>query len=296
MNTAIAKTSTAIASSWQDKLEAVKSMCAPKASMAEFEVFCHTANQTGLDPLRRQIYMLNMGGGRHSIITGIDGFRLIANRSGKYAGQAGPFWCGPDGVWVDVWLKKEAPAASKVGVFKAGFAEPLWGVAIFGEYSKGVANWKSMPAVMIAKCAEALALRKAFPEDLSGVYTNDEMEQAVDVKAEPVDTIAKATETMEAITVGNPPQYNEAMEAAIAAAQQPKEMSMEQVAERSRVDDIPFGDGPDVKLTDDEILADFKVGLSKTDDKQGLFKSFSAQYSKSPVLIAGAFQAWKAAK
>lgn len=112
----------------------------------------------------------------------IDGLRAVAQRSGQYAGQSGPWWCGEDEVWHETWPHKTTPVAAKVIVKKVvgGVASETPAVAHFDEYlPKGLAPmWRKMPRTMIAKCSEALALRKAFPE-LSGLYTSEEMDQAV---------------------------------------------------------------------------------------------------------------------
>jgi len=175
----------------------LKQTIAKDATDAELELFIVQCKRTGLDPFTRQIYFLKRKAKRWdpttrqetwedqvTIVVSIDGFRVIAQRSGEYAGQLGPFWCGEDGVWRDVWLGRGAPAACKVGILRRGFAEPLWAVTRVSEYSTGKGMWEKMPSNQSAKCTEALGLRKAFPNDLSGLYAPEEMDQAL-VQAPP---------------------------------------------------------------------------------------------------------------
>lgn len=171
------------------------------ATEGDLALFFHYAQKTGLDPFSRQIYMIgrwSKDGTKYTIQSSIDGLRIIAQRSGEYAGQTPPMWCGADGQWVDVWLADTPPVAAKVGVYRAGFAEALVAVARLDSYmpktkdGKPSGMWGTMPDVMLAKVAESLALRKAFPNDLSGIYTTEEMEQA-DAKQPPV--VAKSSLT-----------------------------------------------------------------------------------------------------
>lgn len=177
----------------REQVELLKRTIAKDSSDDELALFVQVCNRTGLDPFARQIYAVMRNdkksptGKAMSIQTSIDGYRLIAQRSRDYAGQIPKQWCGEDGVWVDVWLKKANPAAAKAGVYRKGFAEPLVVVATWAEYAQtfpdGNASglWKNMPALMLAKCAEAAALRAAFPAELSGLYTQEEMSQADNV-------------------------------------------------------------------------------------------------------------------
>jgi phage recombination protein Bet len=173
-----------------DKIQLVKDQICRGASDGELQLFIATCNRTKLDPFSKQCWAVkrwdsNLGREVMTFQTGVDGFRVIAARSEKYAGQVGPYWCGPDGVWKDVWLDNIPPIASKVGVLRTDFKEPLWAVAKFSSYAgrKKDGNltpfWFKMPELMISKVAECLALRKAFPQDLSGIYSTEEMDQAV---------------------------------------------------------------------------------------------------------------------
>ena len=173
-----------------DQVDLIKRTICKGSSDDELKLFLYQCERTGLDPFTRQIYWI-----AKRVQVSIDGFRLIAQRSGEYTGQSGPFWCGQDGAWHDVWLDKEAPVAAKVGIWRRDFREPCWGVARYDAYAQATGPmWKKMADTMLAKCAEALGLRKAFPQELSGLYTTDEMEQAVG-RAEPKRPVA-ATNVM----------------------------------------------------------------------------------------------------
>ena len=150
---------------------------APRATVEAFLAHCR---RTGLDPIARHIYAIERGG-RWTIQMSIDGARLVAERTGEYEGQTPAQWTADGREWVDVWLEKSVPAAARVGVYRKGFREAVYGVATWAEYSGGQMAQK-MPAHMLAKTAESLALRKAFPLNLSGLYTAEEMDQATQVQ------------------------------------------------------------------------------------------------------------------
>jgi phage recombination protein Bet len=167
----------------EEQIALIKSQIAKDCTNDELELFLYQCKQTGLNPLTRQIYAIKRYG-RMTIQTSIDGFRVIAERSGSYAGQDEPIWEDDD---------KGFPIKCTVKVYKftPHFEQRYCagvGVAHFKEYYPNPINLqKSMPHTMIAKVAEALALRKAFPQDLSGLYTGEEMAQS----EEPVDKTPK---------------------------------------------------------------------------------------------------------
>ena len=169
----------------EQQVSALQQLGVDRANRGDLAVFFHQAVRTGLDPFAKQIYMIERQG-KQTIQTGIDGFRLIARRAvaatGEAFGYEDTLWCGEDGKWTDVWLSKEPPSAAKVTVIRGGHR--FSAVALFDEYAGRKRDgslmqmWATKGALMLAKCAEALALRKAFPQDLSGLYTSDEMQQA----------------------------------------------------------------------------------------------------------------------
>jgi phage recombination protein Bet len=186
-------------------------MIAVGATDSELEFFLATSKRLGLDPFARQIWFVKRpkrvedSRGEATYVdvgepqTSIDGFRTVAERSGEYEGQGVMTWCGPDGKWLDVWTSEKPPTAARAVIFRKEFREPLVSVALFSEFcpkyrnGKSPVMWIKMPANQLAKCAEAAGLRRAFPRDLSGVHTDDEMEH---VYAEGSGYVAPAVATI----------------------------------------------------------------------------------------------------
>lgn len=161
------------------------------AKADDVALFIATCERTGLDPFARQIMPSSRNTQKNGqwvtiwtwIVT-IDGLRKIAVDSGDYEGQEGPWWCGPDGEWKEVWTKPVPCFAAKVLVHRKGFRVGLSGIAKYESYVQkkkdGAPNqvWMNLGDHMTAKCAEALALRRAYPNEMAGLYTTDEMAQA----------------------------------------------------------------------------------------------------------------------
>jgi phage recombination protein Bet len=207
----------AIQAMTSDQVELVKRTICKGADNDELQMFLYQCKRTGLDPFARQIYAVkryDKKAGRDVMTTqvAIDGFRLVAERSGKYAGQLGPWWTADGKIWLDCWIEKEPPKAARVAILRSDFKEPLYAVAAWESYRQTDREgnvtrfWAQMPDVMLAKVAEALALRKAFPMELSGIYTAEEMAQAThgeetETPAQPVQPAQSALPAPEAAVV-----------------------------------------------------------------------------------------------
>jgi phage recombination protein Bet len=166
-----------------EQVELIKNVVAPGCTDDELKLYLYTAGRTGLDPLTKQIYCIKRGG-KMTIQTGIDGYRAIAVRTGELAGIDDAAFDNETGKY---------PGKASVTVYRMvqGQRVPFSASARWMEYCQqfnGVpgGQWAKMPYLMLAKCAEALALRKAFPNDLSGIYTSEEMGQADNQVQEPV--------------------------------------------------------------------------------------------------------------
>lgn len=160
----------------QEKIDLIKRTVAAGATDDELALFLEQCRRTGLDPFSRQIYLIKRGSGdaaRATIQTGIDGYRLIAARTGLHAGTDDVIYTETD---------KGEPLTASVTVYRIvqGQRVGFTATARMTEYRQDRAPmWQRMPNLMLGKCAEALALRKAFPAELSGIYTDAEMDQSV---------------------------------------------------------------------------------------------------------------------
>lgn len=171
----------------QEKLDLLKStVCKGKLSPGqkgddEFQLFLHVAKTRRLDPFLRQIYCLKRGGDL-SIECGIDGLRLLADRTGRYCpGRATEFIYDDDGKLVEAiaHLKKQ----TEDGTWHEVSGHARYDESVAMHHGKPGGVWGTKPHVMLSKVCESHLLRRCFPADLSGLYTTSEMESVGDVDA-----------------------------------------------------------------------------------------------------------------
>lgn len=160
----------------REAVDLIKRTIAPTLTDIELQLFLYVSQRTGLDPIARQIYAVKRwtkDGEKMTIQTGIDGFRVVANRAGLSGVD--------DAVFDDETGEHPNKATVTVWRMVDGQRVSYTATARWKEYvvEKNLL-WSKMPFAMLAKCAEALALRKGFPAELSGIYSSDEMEKASD--------------------------------------------------------------------------------------------------------------------
>lgn len=169
-----------------EEIQILRDTVCKDGTPAEIKFFGMVCARTGLDPFARQIHAVKRWSPDEQRMilafqVGIDGFRLQAERSGQFGGPSDPEWCGQDGEWTKVWLKTEPPWSSRVFVRRNDFPEPVQGIAYYADYVQtkkdGTPNqkWEKGAPGMLAKCAEALAIRRGFPQETSGLYVEEEI-------------------------------------------------------------------------------------------------------------------------
>ncbi len=154
-----------------EQIDLIKRTIAPDATDAELKLFIYDNTRRGVNPLDKMIHFTKRGG-KYTPVTGIDFMRTRAAETGEYAGSDDAvFGDGNPPEWARVTVHR----------FVQGQRCPFTATARWSEYYPGERQgvmWNKMPHTMLAKCAEALALRKGFPQQISGLYTNEEMAQA----------------------------------------------------------------------------------------------------------------------
>lgn len=150
---------------WSDEKaqHLLKNTIAKGANAEEFALFREMCRATGLNPFTKEIWFIKTKGGVQ-LMTGINGLYAIANRHPQY-----------DGIEVEVVEESGKPQTATARCYRKDRGRPSVGVARWSEYGKAHGVWTQMPFLMLEKCAESLALRKAFPQEMNGLYTQEEM-------------------------------------------------------------------------------------------------------------------------
>ena len=197
----------------------------------EIKRFLHMASNAGLDPLANQIHLIprwddRARGHRWTVQTGIDGFRLVAGRTGAQGGN--------DEAKVEGLVEGKYPEKITFTVYRIvqGIRCPFPATARWLEYYPGEKQgfmWRNKPHIMLEKCAEALSLRRAFPAELSGLYIKEEMEQG-ESESKSVDEV-----TVEA-----------------RSHQQEIDLTKDQIAERNRLQDCMYENAAKLENPKDE--------------------------------------------
>ncbi len=183
-----------------DQLDVLrKSALCSELTSNQQDYFFEVVARTRLDPFTGQlkpILKTEREGEPKSlvVVTTLQGLRTLADRSGFHDGEEGPEWCGTDGIWKDVWLSDEHPAAARSRVYRSDRTRPynaivLWSaLAQFQWDQKGnqvpSEFWSKMGPHMLGKCSLAAAHRAAYPDQCSGLYIPEELSERLDPNSE----------------------------------------------------------------------------------------------------------------
>lgn len=200
----------------RNQVTLIKNTVAKGASDDELRLFIQVCKGANLNPFLKQVHLVprwdsKLGKEIRSIQVGIDGFRAVAESSGSYAGNEDPIYDGEKEITYGKESKKlTVPLTAKVTVYKlmSGERMPFSATARWEEYYPGEKmgfQWHIRPYLMLGKCAEALALRKAFPKLLSGMYAAEEMDRTTQVDADAKKQQTGFQKLMSAINISDLP-------------------------------------------------------------------------------------------
>lgn len=256
----------------REQRDTLKNTICKELTDSELDLFISFCKSRNFDPLGKFVAPFKSGG-KMSMVTYIDAKRAVAHRSGLFDGMDGPFYCGEDGAWKDVWLAKTRPVACKVVVYRRNCSHPFTAILLASEY-KGGAVAGQMPVHMLGKATESLALSKAFPEDLGQLYTDDEIPDArgavASLSAEPASpkpTASAGRLSLAAVTK----QYPDAIEGVYTEAppEAPAEPASEPYEFRPTEPEAPaYADPLDVLKA---LKALQSVGITSSDDLYAIF-------------------------
>jgi len=156
-----------------EQLELIRRTVAQGATDDELKLFLYDCQRRGAHPLDRLVHFSKRGG-KYTPITSIDFMRTRAHATGQCAGIDDAIFSGDQG-------SDEFQATVSVKRIVQGIVCDFTATARWSEYFPGDQQgfmWKKMPHTMLGKCAEGLALRKGFPQELAGLYAREEMDQA----------------------------------------------------------------------------------------------------------------------
>lgn len=223
----------AIAVRDEDVLTIRRHMGLENAPESEVRVFIARAQRLGLDPMNKSEIMLLNRQGNWVIQVGIAGLRKgardICNATGEGLDIEGPFFAGPDGQWREFWAEPEPPTAAKVTITRGNSRSShviLWEEYVQRRRDGSITKmWNDKRTFMLGKCCEAGGLRKAFPDDMAGLYLAEEFRD----QQQPAPTQAQAERVVEhdepttpptvtqELTTGQPeihPEFQKALEEA----------------------------------------------------------------------------------